>query len=1019
MRLTLTKKIGFLLLLPLLGSLIGVGFFTSFLDSTRTDGHFINVSGRQRMLAAEMRAWAHMVAIGQEEDREGLRLRVAEFDATLATLQTGGSVMGGTVAPPPPEVRSELAAVGALWRELKPDLDVVATEPRGEPRFEDANGRVESRIDDLAARSQVVVAAFEDRTQRVRKQVFQTLAGIAVLVFLIFIVGMVLTRRYIVRPVLRLDDVARRIRGGDFSQRLDIATGDELSALAETFNDMTEQVQLLIEAGNLRRKHAETIVESVPAGLVVLRQDLTALRANRWFREAFGIDESAVAGRALTDLLPASGLREAAHEVLATGEARRGLVCQVPGKDGTSRSLRVTIAGTQLAEEGEERLIVVVEDLSEEERLVALARASEHRFQGVVENATDGIVLSGKDGLISSFNRAAEKMFGWRREEVLGKPVTLLMPEKYRAAHEHGVARYVDTRKPSALRTIWVAEGLRKDGSIFPIDITIGAFLVDGEFVLTGFLRDITERRRTEADLRRSEERFRTVVERLPDPFFITREGRVVHVNKAFCSFLGYGASDELVGRMSLDLLHPDERAMMVERRRVLAEDPRQLPLVVTRFLHKDGRALTAEVAATPIEFEDGSSVAFVARDLTERQQMQTKLLAADRMASVGILAAGVAHEINNPLAYVIANLHHLAQELPKVSGRCESCKAKLAMPPGSDSVPATVTSDLGELVEVLSEAREGADRVRQIVRDLKSFSRADEVKHDAVDVRRVLDSSARMAANEIRHRARLVKDYGEVPLVDASEAQLGQVFLNLMVNAAQAMPDGAADRNEIRISTRLDPAGRVVVEVRDTGSGIPAELVERIFEPFFTTKPIGVGTGLGLSICHGIVTGLGGELTVESTVGQGTTFRVALQPTREDTETVVPAATLVARVDRRGRLLVVDDEPLIGASILRALGDEHDVSCETDARRAFARVAAGERFDVILSDVMMPLMNGIELHAALVRDAPEQAERMVFLTGGAFTTAARDFLDRVPNQRLEKPFDTQGLRALIRDRLK
>ncbi|HZS35304.1 MAG TPA: ATP-binding protein, partial [Polyangia bacterium] len=308
----------------------------------------------------------------------------------------------------------------------------------------------------------------------------------------------------------------------------------------------------------------------------------------------------------------------------------------------------------------------------------------------------------------------------------------------------------------------------------------------------------------------------------------------------------------------------------------------------------------------------------------------------------------------------------------------------------------------------------EAAERVRLIVRDLKIFSRPEEEKLGAVDVRVVMESSLRMAWNEIRHRARLVKSYGDVPAVAANEARLGQVFLNLVINAAQAIEPGHADRNQLRVATRDGGAGRVIVEVADTGSGIPADVIGRIFDPFFSTKPIGVGTGLGLPICYRIVTGFGGEIGVESEPGKGSVFRVTLPIAVPAVEEPAPAAAPAPAPARRARVLVVDDDEMVARSLRRMIGPEHHVVVASSAR-AGAEACARERFDVILCDLMMPEMTGMDLHAELARVAPEQAARMVFMTGGAFTPDARSFLERVPNERLEKPFDVEALRAIIR----
>jgi CheY-like chemotaxis protein len=269
-----------------------------------------------------------------------------------------------------------------------------------------------------------------------------------------------------------------------------------------------------------------------------------------------------------------------------------------------------------------------------------------------------------------------------------------------------------------------------------------------------------------------------------------------------------------------------------------------------------------------------------------------------------------------------------------------------------------------------------------------------------------------------MRHRASLVRDYGELPLVEANEASLGQVCLNLLINAAQAIPEGRVDDNEIRVTTYTDRDGRAVVEVRDTGGGIPPEIMGRIFDPFFTTKPIGLGTGLGLSICHRLVTSLGGEISVESEVGVGSIFRFAIPgaPRARLTRRAISAPLPVVRA---ARILVVDDEPGVGVAVQRMVAPPHHVTTVTSGEEALALVAAGQRYDVILCDVMMPNMTGMQLHEELVRVAPELAERMVFITGGAFTPSAKKFLEDIPNDVLEKPFDFKQLAATINEKLR
>jgi PAS domain S-box-containing protein len=493
------------------------------------------------------------------------------------------------------------------------------------------------------------------------------------------------------------------------------------------------------------------------------------------------------------------------------------------------------------------------------------------------------------------------------------------------------------------------------------------------------------ERNLAAHELGRSESRMRTLIEHLPDAIFVLREGRFVFVNAAFAAYLGYAASSEVIGARLLDVIHPED-----QREGIAIEQGARAPRKV-RMLKRDGEAASAEVAGLAMIWDGEPSTVAIARDLTERNRLETQLLLADRMASVGTLAAGVAHEINNPLGYVLGNLTALLHGL------------------GPDGAVGP------ELRQALTDAIHGAKRVRDIVQDLQTFSRGDASRKSApVDVLRVMDVSIRMAYSAVKHRARLERDYRPVAAVLGSESRLGQVFLNLIVNAAQAMPERSADENEIKVSVTQD-VDEVVVEVQDNGSGMKEETRRRVFDPFFTTKPIGEGTGLGLSICHSIVRSMNGKIEVESEPDVGTTFRVRLPvaraaPTRETIEPPPPSVE-----ERRERVLVIDDEPMIGVMIRRLLAAHCDVLPLTSPREALRRIAANEKFDAILCDLMMPRMSGIEFFTELSAFAPEMAKRTGFLTGGAVTAQARRFVAEHADHTLEKPVELGKLRAFVR----
>jgi CheY-like chemotaxis protein len=321
------------------------------------------------------------------------------------------------------------------------------------------------------------------------------------------------------------------------------------------------------------------------------------------------------------------------------------------------------------------------------------------------------------------------------------------------------------------------------------------------------------------------------------------------------------------------------------------------------------------------------------------------------------------------------------------------------------------VGQHLQESLDALREAGVGAERIRGIVMDLKRFARADESLMGPVDVQQALEFSLSMALPHIRHRAHVERRFSPVTKVLGNEAKLGQVFLNLMINAADAMPEGDVARNRLTLTTRMENE-RVVVEVSDTGRGMTPEVLERAFEPFFTTKSVGSGTGLGLSICLGLVQGMKGELSATSRPGVGSTFRVVLPPATEPARNFTPVAAVAAR--ERKRVLVVDDEPGIAAVFRRIIGRSHEVVVAQSGREALALLERDDAFDRIFCDLMMADLTGMDVYEALAQWRPDCLERFVFMTGGSFTERARTFLQTVPLPRIDKPFEPAIIRELI-----
>lgn len=483
----------------------------------------------------------------------------------------------------------------------------------------------------------------------------------------------------------------------------------------------------------------------------------------------------------------------------------------------------------------------------------------------------------------------------------------------------------------------------------------------------------------------------------------------------------------EWVGRSVFALIHPEDRdrvaAFLAERVRIAGP----APAIELRLAHGDGSWRWVEaLGANLLEDPRVGGLVVNVRDVTARRQMAAQLMQADRLASVGLLAAGVAHEINNPLTYVLCHLEALATELPVVFGALERCRlalqAQRAQPGAAEALAALeqlqareVTRQ--ELQRLVAQAHEGASRVREIVRALRLFARTEPEESGPAEIPAALERTLQLVAPQVRYRARLVRELQPVPPVACAPARLEQVLLNLLVNAAQAIPEGAAERNQIRVRT-WHADGQVAIEVADTGCGIGSEQLGRLFDPFFTTKPVGEGSGLGLSICHSIVTGAGGRIEVESELGAGARFTVWLPAALPDrlpppaapptTPEVSPAAAV------RPRVLVIDDEPMLLQAVARLLAEDYEVVTAESGEAAQALLQRDSRFDAVLCDVMMPEVSGMDLHAWLAAREPALAARMVFMTGGVFTERARSFLQALGRPWLDKPFDPAALRRLL-----
>ncbi|MDB5219802.1 MAG: Sensory box histidine kinase/response regulator [Myxococcaceae bacterium] len=452
-------------------------------------------------------------------------------------------------------------------------------------------------------------------------------------------------------------------------------------------------------------------------------------------------------------------------------------------------------------------------------------------------------------GMFLDVNDSWVRLYGYSRDEALAMKVTEVSAEP---AQTQSAIKGLPAGETTRIHVRWHRA---KDGTVFPVELTAGKLVLEGREVTYAVMRDITQRHRAEHALARSESSYRALIESMPDGVIVHRQGMLVYMSPSARRMLGYSLDEDVTQTHALQIVHPDDRAMVIERVRQIYAHGTAVPLLEERLLRRDGTHVVVEIGALNTVFDGEPAVLAIARDISARKEIEAQLVMNDRLASLGRLAASVGHELNNPLAYVLGNVGFMERDLARAA-----------------DMPAPFVERFRTYVKVVGE---GARRMRDIVHDLKTLARGDEGGASSIDLHHLLDVCANMAEHELRARTKLVKDYRDPVTVFGVETRLGQVFLNLLVNAGQAIPEGNADANEVRLVVRAD-GDRAVVEVSDTGTGIPRDQLDRIFEPFFTTKE-GVGTGLGLSISHRIVAAAGGTLTCEARAGGGTTFRVTL----------------------------------------------------------------------------------------------------------------------------------------------
>ena len=598
---------------------------------------------------------------------------------------------------------------------------------------------------------------------------------------------------------------------------------------------------------------------------------------------------------------------------------------------------------------------------------------------GIIAGSPDAIVVTSLDRRILDANESAARLFGRAVADLVGVAIDELV-----AAAERGAVAGYEREALRGFPQRYETRILTQTGAERVVAVASAALHRRGKLYGTAAtLRDITDEFVAHEKLARSEARYRHLVDRAGDAIITFNAAACfTTVNHAAEVISGY-TREELVGSFFGPLIVPEELpATMEEFQKTLGGELRQFETAVIR---KDGSIRSIAVTTSCVQV--GEEVLCIVRDVTDQKQLQQQLIQSEKMAAIGQLVSGVAHELNNPLASV-------------------SAFAQLLLADRSLPADHRHSADI-----IAGEAR----RAARIVTNLLTFARQHKAEKVPTDVSRVLEDTLELRAYEFSVRGiRIVRDYRErVPETMADIHQLQQVFLNIVTNAEQAM--GSVSRQQHRLTVRTRALPRAIrVEIEDTGPGIPPDSLERIFNPFYTTKPTGSGTGLGLSISLGIVSEHGGRIWAENIAEGGARFCVEL-PYVEPVHRVEPGRPAVVPVGVPAlQILVIDDEEPLRVALERYLASHGHHVESTGSGEHGLELLARQRYDAIVLDMRMPDISGQQLFERLRSERPELAERVIFITGDTVSRELRSFLEGTGRPFIPKPFEFAALQEAL-----